>query len=418
MMKNDYLPLFSNAKAASRKMCGIPGAKINEVLCQISDSLINRPESILRANSLDLEKMSKDSPLYDRLRLTPQRLEDIAADMRKVASLPSPVGDTLETRTLPNGLLIERVRVPFGVVGVIYEARPNVTFDVFSLCLKTGNVCVLKGGKDAENSNIAIVKLIKQVLSENNIDDSIITLLPSSHETTYSMLNAVGYIDVCIPRGGRKLIDFVRDNAHVPVIETGAGVVSTYFHASGDVEMGCRIIENAKTRRVSVCNSLDTLLIDTSRLDDLPYLLSPLAPKNVILYCDEKSFATLQGHYPSNLLKTSDHNTWETEWMDYKMGVKTVGSVEEAICHISEYGSGHSEAIICNDSETAIKFRTYVDAACVYVNAPTSFTDGAQFGLGAEIGISTQKLGPRGPMGLSALTTYKWLISGKGQIRE
>ena len=314
--------------------------------------------------------------------------EDIASDMRNVSKLPSPLGHILKETTLPNGLRLKRVSVPFGVIGMIYEARPNVTFDVFSLCFKSGNACVLKGGKDADYSNRAEVDIIHEVLEANGINRDVVTLLEATHEATAEMLNAVGYIDVCIPRGGRKLIDFVRDNAKVPVIETGAGVVHAYFDEFGNLEMGKRIIDNAKTRRVSVCNALDCLIIHRSRLDELPALLEPVIKKNVEIVYDD----------------------FGTEFMDYKMAVKVVDSIDEAIEHIATYGSGHSECIITDNKDNATKFQQLVDAACVYVNAPTSFTDGAQFGLGAEIGISTQKLGPRGPMGLEEITTYKWLI--------
>lgn len=377
-------------------MATIADDKRNEILLAVADAIIANKQTILEANAKDLAKMDPKNPLYDRLQLTDKRLEDIASDMRNVSKLPSPLGRVLKESTLPNGLRLKRVSVPFGVIGMIYEARPNVTFDVFSLCFKSGNACVLKGGKDANNSNRAEVEIIHQVLEANGVNPDVVTLLEATHEATAEMLNAVGYIDVCIPRGGRKLIDFVRDNAKVPVIETGAGVVHAYFDEFGDLDMGKRIIDNAKTRRVSVCNALDCLIIHRSRLADLPALLEPVEKKNVKIVYDD----------------------FGTEFMDYKMAVKVVDSIDEAIEHIATYGSGHSECIITNNKDNAKKFQQLVDAACVYVNAPTSFTDGAQFGLGAEIGISTQKLGPRGPMGLEEITTYKWLIEGEGQIRN
>ena len=387
---------LKKTKAASRILATIPDDKRNEVLLAVADAIIDNKERILKANAEDLAKMDPKNPLYDRLQLTDKRLEDIASDMRNVSKLPSPLGRILKESTLPNGLRLKRVSVPFGVIGMIYEARPNVTFDVFSLCFKSGNACVLKGGKDADCSNRAEVEIIHQVLEANGVNPDVVTLLEATHEATAEMLNAVGYIDVCIPRGGRRLIDFVRDNAKVPVIETGAGVVHAYFDEFGDLEMGKRIIDNAKTRRVSVCNALDCLIIHRSRLADLPALLEPVVKKNVEIVYDD----------------------FGTEFMDYKMAVKVVDSIDEAIEHIATYGSGHSECIITNDKDNATKFQQLVDAACVYVNAPTSFTDGAQFGLGAEIGISTQKLGPRGPMGLEEITTYKWLIEGEGQVRS
>lgn len=412
--------IFTRVKKASRRISAISDEKKSEVLLALADALVADAPALLEANSKDLARMDKSNPLYDRLQLTESRLEGIASDMRHVAELPSPVGEVIEERTLPNGLEISRVRVPFGVIGVIYEARPNVTFDVFSLCFRSGNACILKGGRDAEDSNIAIVKLIHRVLSEQGIDPDIVALLPATHEATAALLDAVGYVDVCIPRGGKKLIEFVRDNARVPVIETGAGVVSTYFHSAGDVAIGAPVINNAKTRRVSVCNALDTLLIDRSRLADLPALTEALAEKNVEIHADDEAYKVLEGNYPAELLLRAaddDFDTWATEWMAYKMGIRTVADVNEAIDHIAQYGSGHSESIITADKATADLFRRDVDAACVYVNAPTSFTDGAQFGLGAEIGISTQKLGPRGPMGLTEITTYRWLINGNGQVR-
>lgn len=387
---------LKKTKSASRLLATIADDKRNEILLAVADAIIANKQTILEANAKDLAKMDPKNPLYDRLQLTDKRLEDIASDMRNVSKLPSPLGRVLKESTLPNGLRLKRVSVPFGVIGMIYEARPNVTFDVFSLCFKSGNACVLKGGKDADNSNRAEVEIIHQVLEANGINPDVVTLLEATHEATAEMLNAVGYIDVCIPRGGRKLIDFVRDNAKVPVIETGAGVVHAYFDEFGDLDMGKRIIDNAKTRRVSVCNALDCLIIHRSRLADLPALLEPVEKKNVKIVYDD----------------------FGTEFMDYKMAVKVVDSIDEAIEHIATYGSGHSECIITNNKDNAKKFQQLVDAACVYVNAPTSFTDGAQFGLGAEIGISTQKLGPRGPMGLEEITTYKWLIEGEGQIRN
>ena len=387
---------LKRTKAASRLLATIADDKRNEILLAVADAIIVNKQTILEANAKDLAKMDPKNPLYDRLQLTDKRLEDIASDMRNVSKLPSPLGRVLKESTLPNGLRLKRVSVPFGVIGMIYEARPNVTFDVFSLCFKSGNACVLKGGKDADNSNRAEVEIIHQVLEANGVNPDVVTLLEATHEATAEMLNAVGYIDVCIPRGGRKLIDFVRDNAKVPVIETGAGVVHAYFDEFGDLDMGKRIIDNAKTRRVSVCNALDCLIIHRSRLADLPALLEPVEKKNVKIVYDD----------------------FGTEFMDYKMAVKVVDSIDEAIEHIATYGSGHSECIITNNKDNAKKFQQLVDAACVYVNAPTSFTDGAQFGLGAEIGISTQKLGPRGPMGLEEITTYKWLIEGEGQVRQ
>jgi glutamate-5-semialdehyde dehydrogenase len=416
-MDNKLQNIFSLAKQASREIALLKDDKRTSILRLLADELDKSHEKLIEVNRLDLAKMDKSNPLYDRLQLTRERLDSIANDIRNVAALPSPIGEVIENRTIPNGLKIRKVRVPFGVIGVIYEARPNVTFDVFSLCFRSGNACVLKGGSDAEASNKAIVELIHNVLETAGINPNCVTLLPSTHDATGALLNAVGYVDVCIPRGGKRLINFVRENAKIPVIETGAGVVSAYFDKYGDVSMGKDIITNAKTRRVSVCNALDTLLIHQDRLTDLPALCERLAEKRVEIYADERARQALIT-YPNNLIKEAAEDTYSTEWMDYKMGIKTVANIDEAIEHISTYGSGHSECIITNDSLSARKFQESVDAACVYVNAPTSFTDGAQFGLGAEIGISTQKLGPRGPMGLKEITTYKYYIDGDGQVRQ
>ena len=407
---------FERVKRASKSLALLSDEQRNEILNAVADAIIyTNKERILEANAQDLAKMEKSNPLYDRLQLTDSRLEGIAADMRNVATLPSPLGHITKQKTLPNGLRLCRVSVPFGVIGMIYEARPNVTFDVFSLCFKSGNACVLKGGKDADCSNREEVALIHEILEKYGVNPDVVALLPATHEATGEMLNAVGYVDLCIPRGGRKLIDFVRDTARITVIETGAGVVNTYFDKEGDLEMGKAIINNAKTRRVSVCNALDCLLIHEERLGDLVELVKPMAEKNVIIYADEKAYAALEGKYP--LLEHATAESYGTEFMDYKLAIKTVVSLEEALAHIDANGSGHSEAIITMNEATARKFQSHVDAACVYWNAPTSFTDGAQFGLGAEIGISTQKLGPRGPMALEEITTYKWLIEGEGQVR-
>lgn len=416
-METNLSDIFKAVRKSSRIISAMTDTKRAEVLMKLAAAVDASHDELLEANAADLQRMDTANPLYDRLRLTPERLTAIADDIRHVAQLPSPVGEVMEERVLPNGLQLRRVRVPFGVIGVIYEARPNVTFDVFSLCFRSGNACILKGGSDASASNDAIIRLIHDVLSECGVTTDCVALLPSTHEATAALLNAVGYVDVCIPRGGRRLIDFVRDNARVPVIETGAGVVSAYFDKDGDTTMGRDIITNAKTRRVSVCNALDTLLIHRDRLTDLPALCENLAEKGVEIHADEESYRALEGHYPTSLLKTTDETTYTTEWMDYKMGLRTVGCLEDALEHIAEYGSGHSECIITGNPVTAEHFQQSVDAACVYVNAPTSFTDGAQFGLGAEIGISTQKLGPRGPMGLREITTYKYLINGNGQTR-
>ena len=407
--------LFIEARKAGKALAALSDETRNIILLAVADEMIASKAELLRANELDLARMDRRSPLYDRLMLTEARIDGIAADMRNVALLPTPLGRVMLDRVLPNGLHLRKVAVPFGVIGVIYEARPNVTFDVFSLCFKSGNACVLKGGKDADDSNCAAIAIIQRVLEREGVPPQAATLLPATHEATGELLNAVGYVDVVIPRGGRKLIDFVRSNAHIPCIETGAGVVNTYFDKDGDLEIGKKIVFNAKTRRVSVCNALDCLIVHSDRLGDLPALCEPLAAKNVAIYADERAFAALKDNYP--MLSPATPESFGTEYMDYKMAIRTVDSLQEALDHISQYGSGHSESIVTDDPAAAQAFQASVDAACVYVNAPTSFTDGAQFGLGAEIGISTQKLGARGPMGLEELTTYKWLITGYGQTR-
>lgn len=386
--------LFLDAKQASRTLLTFSDEQLSAALRAVADAIERNSPSLLQANALDVQAMAADDPLRDRLLLTPDRLRDIARDMRHVAGLPAPLGVLSEQRTLPNGLRLRRVSVPFGVIGVIYEARPNVTFDVFSLCLKSGNACLLKGSRSADHSNQAAVSLIRDVLRKQGIEPAACTLLPSTHEATAMLLDAVGLVDLVIPRGGRQLIDFVRQHAHIPVIETGAGVVHAYFDAHADLEKGRAIVANAKMRRPSVCNSLDCLLVHRSREKDIPQLLSPMKGKVEVVYGD-----------------------YGTEWMSMKLAVRVVDSLDEALAHIARYGSGHSECIITEDIAAARRFQQMVDAACVYWNAPTSFTDGAQFGLGAEIGISTQKLGPRGPMGLREITTYKWLIDGDGQVR-
>ena len=406
------------ALQASRSLNLIDTKLIDQVLSALADAAEANATQILAANAKDLAAMDKTNPMYDRLLLTEERIAGIAADIRNVASLPSPLGRKLMETTRPNGMTIEKVSVPFGVVGVIYEARPNVSFDVFSLCLKSGNACVLKGGSDAYNSNEAIVKVIREVLSNAGLDENIVTLLPAGREAAVELMNAVGYVDVIIPRGGKSLIESVRDNSRIPVIETGAGICHTYFDVDGDLNKGRDIVFNAKTRRVSVCNALDCLVIHEKRLSDLPALCEKLAQKDVIIYADIKSFTFLNGKYPAHLLQKATAESYGTEFLSYKMSIKTVANIHNAVQHISEYSSKHSECIVSEDAEALQYFSKAVDAACVYSNVSTAFTDGAQFGLGAEIGISTQKLHARGPMALEELCSYKWLVKGDGQIRS
>ena len=408
---------FKRAKDASLELATITPQKIDEIIIAVAQRLQDATEEILAANAIDLSYMAVDNPLYDRLKLTPERIDGILADMRKVATLPSPLGAVLKQRTLENGLKLTRISVPFGVIGIVYEARPNVTIDVFSLCLKAGSSCVLKGGKDADATNRKVVEIIRKALADNGVNPDVITLLPATHEATAEMLHANGIIDLVIPRGSKRLIDFVRSEATVPVIETGAGVCHAYFDKDADIEKGCRIINNAKTRRVSVCNALDCLLISRDRLADLPAIASLLQQSNVDIYADKESLNALKGKYPDSLLHMATDESYGTEFLSYAMAVKCVGDAEEALAHIRTYGSGHSECIVTENDDTARRFLMQVDAACVYHNVPTSFTDGAQFGLGAEIGISTQKLHARGPMALEEICTYKWIIEGDGQVR-
>lgn len=405
-----------NSLNASRTLNLVTGDTINQVLLDLADVAVANTSRILTENAKDLATMDQSNPMYDRLLLSKERIEGIAADIRNVASLPSPLGRVKMETDRPNGMKITKVSVPFGVIGIIYEARPNVSFDVFSLCLKSGNACVLKGGTDAYNSNRAIVDLIQEVLVKHDLDKNIVTLLPAGREATAELMNAVGYVDLIIPRGGKGLIEFVRDNSRIPVIETGAGICHTYFDESGDVEKGKSIIFNAKTRRVSVCNALDCLVIHASRLKDLPALCAKLAEKKVIIYADEPSYAVLKDNYP--FLEHAVAESFGTEFLDYKMSVKTISSVTEAVDHISVNSSRHSECIISENEQNIQYFEKMVDAACVYTNVSTAFTDGAQFGLGAEIGISTQKMHARGPMALEELCSYKWIIKGDGQTRS
>lgn len=404
-------------KIASRKLKLVDTQTINNILIDVAKAAISSSELILHSNSIDLLKMDKSDPKYDRLMLSLDRIKNIADDILNVAALTSPLGKILSDDERPNGMKIQKISEPFGVIGIIYEARPNVTFDVFALCLKSGNACVLKGGSDAENSNSSIAKVIKTVLTNYGIDENTITLLPSGREATEELLKAHGLVELIIPRGSQSLINFVRENSRIPVIETGAGICHTYFDEFGDLEKGKEIINNAKTRRPSVCNALDCLIINEKRLNDLPQLCSLLQENKVSIYADEKSFEALSERYPASLLSRVNSESYGTEFLSLKMSVKTVANLNEAIEHIEIYSSKHSEAIITEDTDNQTKFKKAIDAAAVYCNVSTAFTDGAQFGLGAEIGISTQKLHARGPMALQELTSYKWIITGEGQIR-
>jgi glutamate-5-semialdehyde dehydrogenase len=408
---------FEQARAAGRKLPLVSDTTLQAVLRDLAAATLTNTPMLLAENQKDLDRMDPADPKYDRLKLTEQRLADIAADLNNVAELPSPLGRVLAETTRPNGLHLRKISVGFGVIGIIYESRPNVSFDVFALCLKSGNAAILKGSKDAHASNQAIVGLIHSVLKQHGLDPALCTLLPADREATAALLNARDYVDLLIPRGSASLIQFVRENATIPVIETGAGICHTYFDVDADLEKGAAVVFNAKTRRVSVCNALDCLIIHQDRLADLPALCAKLATKSVTIFADPEAFAALSSHYPTNLLQVAQPEHFGTEYLDYKMAIKTVSALDEALAHIATYSSKHSECILTENETTALRFSQTVDAACVYTNASTAFTDGAQFGLGAEIGISTQKLHARGPMALEELTTYKWLITGDGHTR-
>lgn len=414
----DTKELLAQAAAIAPVVASYSDEQIRMILKATAAEVEDSIPFILSENKRDLDRMDPANPKYDRLQLTTGRIRAIASDMLNVSELESPVGQILSETVRPNGMRIRKVAVPFGVIGVIYEARPNVTLDVFSLCLRTNNVCVLKGGSDAQYTNEAIAGIIHKVLKDNGFKEETCTLLPSGREATGQLLNAVGLVDIIIPRGSSSLINFVREHARVPVIETGAGVCHTYLDISGNKDKARAIITNAKTRRVSVCNALDCLLIDAGRVNDLPYLCEDLAKSNVTIHADEPAYRALKGNYPDALLQTATPESYGTEFLDYKMSIRTLNTLTEALQHIRTYSSKHSECIVSENPETIAIFEKEVDAACVYSNVSTAFTDGAQFGLGAEIGISTQKLHARGPMGLDALTSYKYLVSGNGQIRS
>jgi glutamate-5-semialdehyde dehydrogenase len=418
MYKMNSKEQIRQAVAASVDLRGCSDATVSRVLTDTADTLLARQTEVLQANLRDLERMKPDDPKYDRLKLTAERLQGMAADMKQVAALPSPLGKILSESRRPNGMLIRKITVPFGVTGVIYEARPNVTFDVFSLCFKSGNACILKGGSDADCSNRALAGIIRETLEKHAVNPQACILLPPGREATAALLKAVGSVDLVIPRGSSALIRYVREQALVPVIETGAGICHTYFDRDGDIEKGRAIVHNAKTRRVSVCNALDCLIIHQERLDDLPCICSRLADSRVVVYADSPALEALSGHYPPSLLQPAVPESYGTEFLDFKMSIRTVPSLDRAIEHIAAYGSKHSESIISESPEAIRLFELKVDAACVYANVSTAFTDGAQFGFGAEIGISTQKLHARGPMALPELTTYKYIIEGDGQTRN
>ena len=417
----ELLEICKQAKAIAPKIGILDTNTKNQALLAVADFLVKEQNSILDANKIDIENGKKNhmpEGLLDRLLLTEVRIAQMAEGLRQVAALDDPIGEVLGMKKRPNGLMIGQKRVPLGVVGIIYEARPNVTADAFALCFKTGNVVILKGGSDAIHSNIAIVETIRKALVKEGLPEQAIALIEdTSRETAAAFMKMNEYVDVLIPRGGAGLIKAVVNQATIPVIETGAGIYHTYFDEFGDVSKGADIIYNAKTRRVSVCNALDCTIVHEKRLDKLPLLCEKLKDSNVIIYADPRAYQALDGHYPAELLQPATKESFGTEFLDYKMAVKTVKSFEDALRHIQENSSRHSECIVTENKERAALFTKIVDAACIYTNVSTAFTDGAQFGLGAEIGISTQKLHARGPMGLEEMTSYKWVIEGNGQTR-
>ena len=408
--------IFIRARRAAVTLQAIDKSTVDSTLIALADNITANSERLLEANKLDLERMAPENPKRDRLALTPARIADIAEGVRSVAALPSPVGKVLAQWTRPNGMSITKISVPFGVIGIIYEARPNVTFDVFALCFKAGSSVLLKGGHEASETNRVAIDIIRTTLDQAGLSPDAAILLPDGREATAELLNAHDFVDVIIPRGSRALIDYVRENAKVPVIETGAGVCHTYFHSSGDIATARDIVLNAKTRRVSVCNALDCMIVDRSRLNALPAICFPLPEHEVHIYADDEAYAALDGAYP--YLHHATEEDFGREWLDYKMTVATVEDIDEAIEFIAKHGSHHSECIVAENREAISRFQRDVDAACVYANVSTAFTDGGQFGFGAEIGISTQKLHARGPMALPEITTYKYLITGSGQTRR
>lgn len=416
-MEKEITENLKKVKVASRKLVNLTDDQIRAILNELADLALENEAHILAENQKDLARMEPSNPKYDRLLLNAERLKGITDDLRSVASLPSPLNQVMDSKTLDNGIELSRVTVSLGTIGIIFESRPNVTFDVFALCLKSGNACVLKGSRDAKDSNIAIVSLIKQVLAKYDLED-VCYLAPADREALPFILNAVEYIDCAIPRGSQGLIDFVRDNAKIPVIETGAGICHVYVDKEADTAKAKAIVTNSKARRVSVCNALDCLVIHEDKLDNLASLMEDLGQVHQAqVYADEKAYAKLNGNYQTELLHQADEQSFGTEFLSMKMAIKTVSSVDEALDHVAQNSSKHSETIVTENDQTAEYYLKNTDAACVYSNASTAFSDGAQFGLGAEIGISTQKIHARGPMGLRELTSYKWVAKGNGQIR-
>ena len=400
---------------ASAALRNTPDAKIKMALKMLANAVETNMEVILKANNKDVEKQDANDPRTDRLLLNKKRIVNIAASIRKISLLPNPSGKLLQKKKLYNGLLLQKITVPFGVVGTVYESRPNVTFDIAALCLRSMNGCLLKGSSEAENTNRAAITIIKRVLKENNINPDCITLLPSERETVQELFTAIKYVDVIIPRGSDSLIRFVRENSLVPVIETGAGVCHIYVEKDASVDKALDIVVNAKVSRPSVCNAVDTVLVDSSIAPRFLQKLQPLFDKyEVEIFADNKAHKLLKG-YP--YLKKATNADFGREFLSLKCAVKVVKDIDEALTHIQQYSTKHSEAIVSENKSNCNRFLHEVDAAVVYMNASTRFTDGEEFGLGAEIGISTQKLHARGPIALEKLVTEKWIVKGSGQVR-
>ena len=409
------------AKAASRRMAYLSTDVKDKALHNIADDLITRQDEILVANEIDYkaaEASGMNDAMLDRLMLSTSRLESIAGDVLAVEDLPDPVGEIIDTRTLPNGLQVSRKRVPLGVIGAIYESRPNVTVDISSLCLKSGNAVILRGGREAFHSNSTLAKVVKEAATRAGIPDSAVQFIENTDRTLVNhMLKMNNIIDLVIPRGGAELIRFVKEKATMPVVAGGIGVCHTYVDKSADINKAVAIAYNAKVQRPTVCNALDSLLVHADIAERyLPLIAAEWTKVEVEMHCDERSLAILKTN-PSFKLVPATDDDWGKEFLSLVAAVKVVDSLEEALGHIERYGSGHSEAIVSEDDGATMRFLSEVDAACVYANASTRFTDGGQFGLGAEVGISTQKFHARGPLGLKELNSYKWIIFGSGQVR-
>lgn len=416
-MEKTILPQLENSRKAKRSISKLSITQKFQILSSIAEKLLQQTDLIIKENKKDLDRMDPGDSKYDRLKLTELRIKDLATSIQSVSELEEPTGKLLSSKSLPNGLLIEKKSVALGVVAVIYESRPNVTIDVAVLCIQSGNVCLLRGGSDAWYSNSILVQIIRDALTENGADPNIVQLLPTERELVAELLHAVKYVDIIIPRGSQGLIDFVRENAKVPVIETGAGVCHTYVDKTADIDLAAKVVANAKVSRPSVCNALDSILIDEEVLGPFVEKLAPyFSEANVEVLADAKSFIKWgEINYP--LLEKAKEEDFGREFLDFICSMKVVNGIEEALDHIAQHSSKHSECIISKDSENIQNFMESVDAAAVYSNASTRFTDGGEFGLGAEIGISTQKLHARGPFALEKLVTEKWFVTGEGQIR-